>query len=470
MKSIKTNAVLNVIKTSVTIAFSLITYPYAMRVLGVNNIGAVNYVQSVINYFALFAMLGVSSYAIREGAKLRNNESELGLFANEVFTINIISTIISYLGLFLTVLFVDKFFSYRYIFIISCGTILFSTLSVDWINTVFEDYFFITIRSLIIQLLSLVLLVCFVRNKDDYYVYAGLQTLSAGVICFLNFFYCRKYIKIGVTRRPNIKKHLGKLLVLFSNALAVSIYVNFDTTMLGWIKGDYQVGLYSASTKIYSIVKGIMIAIYSVVIPRLSVYRGNNDEEGFRNLYMKLWSYLALVLIPAGIGLAMLSREIIIVVGGISYKDAYLSLIILSFALITIGREKENLLCTILSALINCGLNFIAIPFFGLNGAAFTTLIAEGFVFFFCLCRIPNKSKYFDLSKLKKPLFDSCVSSLVVVLSCVLCGLIIHDIFIRLILSVLISVIFYIIILILIKDEIVIINIKNILKKFKVIK
>ena len=95
MKSIKTNAVLNVIKTSVTIAFSLITYPYAMRVLGVNNIGAVNYVQSVINYFALFAMLGVSSYAIREGAKLRNNESELGLFANEVFTINIISTIIS---------------------------------------------------------------------------------------------------------------------------------------------------------------------------------------------------------------------------------------------------------------------------------------------------------------------------------------------------------------------------------------
>ena len=72
MKSIKTNAVLNVIKTSVTIAFSLITYPYAMRVLGVNNIGAVNYVQSVINYFALFAMLGVSSYAIREGAKLSN--------------------------------------------------------------------------------------------------------------------------------------------------------------------------------------------------------------------------------------------------------------------------------------------------------------------------------------------------------------------------------------------------------------
>ena len=73
-KSIGINAVLNVIKFSTSVFFPLITYPYALRVIGAEGIGKVTYSNSIMSYFGLLAMLGVSTYGIREGSKLRQDK------------------------------------------------------------------------------------------------------------------------------------------------------------------------------------------------------------------------------------------------------------------------------------------------------------------------------------------------------------------------------------------------------------
>ena len=76
-KSLKINMILNVLKTFMSIIFPLITYPYATRVLGVENFGKINYSNSVITYVALIASLGIASYAIREGGFYRYNQTIL---------------------------------------------------------------------------------------------------------------------------------------------------------------------------------------------------------------------------------------------------------------------------------------------------------------------------------------------------------------------------------------------------------
>ncbi len=73
-KKMGTNAVLNVIKTALSVLFPLITYPYAIRVLTPAGTGKVAYGSSIVNYFALLAMLGISTYATREGAKRRESK------------------------------------------------------------------------------------------------------------------------------------------------------------------------------------------------------------------------------------------------------------------------------------------------------------------------------------------------------------------------------------------------------------
>ena len=64
-KGLGTNALLNAIRNGLSIIFPLITYPYAFRVLHAEGIGKVNYAVSIVNYFFLFAALGISEYAVR---------------------------------------------------------------------------------------------------------------------------------------------------------------------------------------------------------------------------------------------------------------------------------------------------------------------------------------------------------------------------------------------------------------------
>ena len=78
--SLKRNASLNGVRTVFAILFPLITFPYATRVLQVANLGKVNFSSSIVNYFLLMAGLGVATYAIREGAGLRNDPEKLNEF------------------------------------------------------------------------------------------------------------------------------------------------------------------------------------------------------------------------------------------------------------------------------------------------------------------------------------------------------------------------------------------------------
>ena len=76
VRSLKFNSVVNLIKTILGIIFPLITFPYASRVLGATGIGKVDYANSISNYFILFASLGIATYTIREGAKVRDDKKK----------------------------------------------------------------------------------------------------------------------------------------------------------------------------------------------------------------------------------------------------------------------------------------------------------------------------------------------------------------------------------------------------------
>lgn len=111
--SLKKNAALNMIKMVMSLIFPLITFPYSSRVLGPVSIGKVNFAQSVVSYFSLIAALGISTYAIREAAKLRENKKELSVFTREILTINMISTLAAYILLALAIFIVPQFENYR---------------------------------------------------------------------------------------------------------------------------------------------------------------------------------------------------------------------------------------------------------------------------------------------------------------------------------------------------------------------
>lgn len=203
------NAVLNVGKTVLGILFPLITYPYVSRILGVSNLGKYNFSYSVVSYFLLIAGLGISTYGIREGIRIRDDKEKFQKFVNEMFSINLISTIISYMLMFVLLFFVPSMKNYRISIIILSGEIIFTTLGVSWICNIYEDFFAIAIRTIGMQVLSLVLTFLFIKSTADLYKYEVVLLISNSGANFVNFFYVRKkYCKFSTTLKIEWRKHI----------------------------------------------------------------------------------------------------------------------------------------------------------------------------------------------------------------------------------------------------------------------
>lgn len=397
-KSLKINMLLNTIKGLMSIFFPLISFPYVSKILGVYSIGRYNFSSSIINYFVLIAGLGINTYAIREGARLREKKEEFSQFSDEVFSINIIATIISYLLLALTIIIVPKFHNYQLLIAILSIQIGFRTIGIEWVYSIFEDYAYITIRSIIFQFLSLILLFAFVHISDDLWVYACITVFSAAGANVLNYFHARKYCRVKFTTKIDLIKHMKPIVVLFAMNIATTIYISSDTTILGFLCSDNAVGIYSVSTKIYNIVKQILSAVVIVSIPRLSALLGDKDEGGFKVMATDIYSTLLTVVTPAVLGIILLRKEIVLIIADNSYINANTSLALLSIALffcmgawfwgqcILVPLQKENIVfrITVISAVINIGLNFVLIPLWQENAAALTTIMAEGCAFILC--------------------------------------------------------------------------------------
>ena len=109
MKSLKHNAVMNTILSISTIVFPLITYPYVARVLGVEMNGRLSFAQSTINYFSLFATLGITTYGIKACAQVRDSKEKLSRRVQELLIINIITTVVVFVALVASIMLVPKF-------------------------------------------------------------------------------------------------------------------------------------------------------------------------------------------------------------------------------------------------------------------------------------------------------------------------------------------------------------------------
>ena len=122
------NAFYNALKTMSTIIFPLITIPYISRVLSAENVGKINFSNSFVNYFMLLASLGVSTYAMRECSKVKDDKKELEKIASQIFSINVCSMVVSYIAFGIILFGATGLDNYKRIILILSINIFFSVL------------------------------------------------------------------------------------------------------------------------------------------------------------------------------------------------------------------------------------------------------------------------------------------------------------------------------------------------------
>lgn len=477
-KSLKKNAVLNIIKTLMGIIFPIITFPYASRILLPEGIGKVNFANSIIGYFSLLASLGIGTYATREAAKIRDDKLLLKKFVKEILFINFISTLISYILFFMVLFFVPKLFDYRKLLLICSLTILFNTLGINWFYSAIEEYTYITTRTIFFQIINIFFLFIFVKTKEDIYLYALMNVIASVGSSLLNFIHLHKFLSFKGKDKLEIKKHIKPIFVLFGMAVVTSIYTLLDTTMIGFLAGDEQVGFYTAATKINKMVLLVVTSCSTVLFPRLSYYIEKKDKEEFLKLLQRGFSITLCLAIPCTIGLNLLSSQITIIFSGENYTPAIpvmkiMNPIIIIIAisnyigiqcLIPLNKEKFTLYSVILGAICNFTLNLILIPKYKALGAGIATVCAETAVSLF---QIIVSRKDLSLRFLLKDIYQFIIAAIAMGFSVFAICNIISSIYIQVILSITTGILIYFFMLLILKNNIIKDLINSILHKKK---
>ena len=231
------NSIIYAIRQIMSVLFPLISFAYASRILGVNNIGKVNYANSIITYFVILSGLGLATYAIKVGSTIRDKQKDINEFTSQMFSINLISTFISMILCIILIFSFNSLKPYKYLLLVFMLLIPFTTLGIDWLYNIYEDFAYITIRTIAFQALSVILLFIFVKNENDIIKYALITVLATVGSNLSNLIHSRKYVIIRVTLK-GLKKHIIPILLLFGMTISTTIYTNMDTTMIGILSSD----------------------------------------------------------------------------------------------------------------------------------------------------------------------------------------------------------------------------------------
>lgn len=461
-KSIKTNYIYNLSYQLLAIIIPIVTTPYLSRTLGSSSIGIFSFTNSITAYFIMFGALGIYLYGQREIAYNQNNKKELSVIFWELFFLKLISMAI------VTIVYYFIFsrngeFSIYYKFLLF--QLFGSAIDIGWLFQGLEDFRKITIRNLIIKILTVALIFLFIKKPEDLTKYIIIYSASIFLGNFVLWLNLKKLISKISLKELNVKRHIKPTLTLFVPQIAIQIYVLLDKTMIGVITDNMsEVGYYEQSQKIVKILLTIVTSIGIVMLPRISNYFSIGKHKEIKHYIEKSFNFVLIMIFPMVIGLISISKSFVPVFYGSGFEKIIILLPLMSLIIIPISissiigtqfllptkRVKEYTISVIFGAFINFIINVLLIKSMLSIGACISTVIAEFTVVF---VQIWFVRKIFDFKKIFKKAIKYFILSLIMLLFTYPINYIGTNNILTITIQLIVGVIIYIVALIIVNDD-----------------
>lgn len=435
-KSLKANVVYNILLTVSSYFISFITYPYITRVLGVNNIGVVSFVNKTIDIFVMVSMLGIPLVGIREIASHSNNEKELSKIFSNLLSLNIIFSLFILVFYLLSIFLISGFKDNFNYFLVGILKLISSTFLIEWFFQGIEKFKYITLRNILVKVLYVICIFVFVKDSTDtilYYLFTIGLVVVNGII---NWVTASKYVSFTFTIN-HIKYLISPIILYGLYNILNSVFSTCNYTILGFVKNTTEVGYYSTAEQFYLLFLSVISAATKAILPRMSSLLSTENNAQFNfyvNTSLQLVFKLCLPLTIIGICMA---ENIVNIIAGNGYDGAVVPLKIMMFlvlvngvnqvlinqAAIPLKYDKEIFWGVVLSAIVAVLLNFIL---FNKLDATFSSLI---FVICVFIGNIYPDYKLLTYGKVKispKPLFLEVLKSIPYVILTVLVRELLH--------------------------------------------
>ena len=390
MPKITTNFIYNVALTLSTYLINLILFPYVSRVLGVDMVGKVGFVNETINYFSLFGLMGVTMVGIREIAACgEDRERRSRVFSSLMVFVGIMTALV--MAVYLVSIFVvNRFQADRDLFVIGTGTLFFSSLLIEWFYQGMENFRYITVRSVLVKLVYAAVVFLTVRQPDDYLLYFILTVGVVVVNALINIGYSRHFATLSF-RNLELKRFVKPVISLGLYKVMISMYTTFNVIFLGFVASNAEVGYYYSAKKLFYILLGFFSAFTNVMVPRMSSLVENRQEQEFNRKVWQMFDIVFAVAVPLIIFMIMMAPQIIGLLSGPGYEGAILPMRIISPVLalssmaqiwvlqilMPLRKDKIILLSAVLGAVTGIIINILLVGKLGAVGSALVLLCSE---------------------------------------------------------------------------------------------
>jgi len=362
---------------------------FLARYLGPSDYGLFNYVLSFTGLFTILSSFGIEGILTRELVKSPDKADEL---LGTCFRLRLIGSFLSIVLTISAAILIEEPLSTLFlIIIISSGTFFQSITVVEQYfqakveakkNVIAQSSsFFITSVLKIILILFEQPLVMIVFAHVSEFIF-----LSIGY--FIIYFRTGNKFNDWSYSSYSAKKIVKDSWPLMLSGLVISVYMKIDQVMIKNMMTSADVGYYAAAVKLseawYFIPMTISASLFPAIINAKSVGR-----DFYLNRLQKLYDLLAAIAIGIAIPFTIFSEFIIKVVFGSSFMPASSVLTIYIWAgvgtflgvassqyLISENLTKLSFYRTLIGMIINVLLNIFLIPRYGINGAAFATLVS----------------------------------------------------------------------------------------------
>lgn len=386
---------------------ALLYTPYMLHMMGQNEFGLYSLVSSMIAYLTVLD-LGFGNAIIRYTAKFRSEgkikeqQEMFGMFLKLYTIIGIISFALG-LVLYYNVgnIFGETMSSYEIERAKIMILILIFNLAVTFpfsifgsIMSAYERFVFPKVMNIIRIILNTAIMVVLLHYGFKALALVIVQTIFNLLTLFINYFYCKYYLKIHI-KFGKVQWQLLKEVSIYSfwiflSAIIDRIYWSTGQFVLGAISGTIAVSIFAVAIQLQSMYMQFSVAISSVFLPKVTgmVAKGDNKNE-LSDLFIRTGRVQNILMSTILFGFMAFGRPFIKLWAGEEYSDAYIMTLLFFVSLytpliqnmgLTILQARNQMkfrsLSYIVIALIALGLEIWFTRIFGSIGCAIAISLA----------------------------------------------------------------------------------------------
>jgi len=307
----------------------LITFPYLVRVLGVEKFGLVAFAQAFVQYFVILTDYGFDLSATREISIHREDKQKISEIFISVLTIKFALMVLSLILLSVIVFSFSKFKSDWQLYFLAFGMIFGQVLFPVWLFQGMERMKYMVFLNMASKFFFTVLIFIVIRETADYIYVPLVNSLGfiiAGILgqwlAFRNF-----GIRLRLPTTVCLWSHFKNSTQFFLSRVSVAIYTSSNVFFLGLFTNNTVVGYYSAAEKIYLAFQCVYQPLTNAIYPYMAKHR---DVAVYKNIFK-----LSLVLNTVScILLFIFSRPLVALVFGNDFYPSVTILRIFSIALL----------------------------------------------------------------------------------------------------------------------------------------